>query len=323
MTVLEQKQDTLEAQKPSAVISLKNVLYATDFSAPSDVALPYATAVCRRFGSTLHLAHVLSDTNLLLMTGGVDYVSVDKLYEDARSEARRSIEKLITRLGKIPHQVYLSHGKVWPNLSRIVKEKSIDLIVLGTHGRTGFGKLLLGSVAEDILRHAPCPVLTVGPQVCGRARLPEFHAEGAQLAPVELDLRHILCATNVSPVAPQVAALAVALASDFEARLTLMHVIEKYTNRQDRPALIDTGIERLQSVLPSDTKLAYAPEIVVEVGSAAESILKVAREREADLIVLGAHPANRITHLPWTTVHDVVAEAPCPVLTVRAERGDL
>jgi nucleotide-binding universal stress UspA family protein len=323
MTVLEYKQDTPEAGKQPSAISLSNVLYATDFSATSESAFPYATAICRRFGSTLHLAHVLSDTNVLLMTGGVDYVSVDTIYEDARSEAREKIRQLTTRLGKIPRQTYLRHGQVWANLSSIVREKGIDLIVLGTHGRTGFGKLLLGSVAEDILRYAPCPVLTVGPKVRGRARLPEFRTNGGELAPVELDLRHILCATNVTPVSPEVASLAIELAKDFAAQLALMHVIEKYTNPQDRPALIETGVERLQAVVPRDAMLTHAPEIVVEVGSAPECIVKIAREREADLIVLGAHPANLTTHLPWTTVHDVVAHAPCPVLTVRAERGDL
>jgi nucleotide-binding universal stress UspA family protein len=323
MTVLEYKQDTPEARKHPSAITLNNVLYATDFSATSESAFPYTTAICRRFGSTLHLAHVLSDTNVLLMTGGVDYVSVDTIYEDARSEARERIQQLTTRLGKIPRQTYLRQGQVWTNLSSIVREQSIDLIVLGTRGRTGFGKLLLGSVAEDILRHAPCPVLTVGPRVRGRARLPEFRTIDGELAPVELDLRHILYATNVTPVSPEVASLSIALAKNFGAQLTLMHVIEKYTNPQDRPALIETGVERLQAVLPKDTTLAHAPEIVLEVGSAPECIVKVALERDADLIVLGAHPANRTMHLPWTTVHDVVAHAPCPVLTVRAERGDL
>jgi nucleotide-binding universal stress UspA family protein len=323
MTVLEYKQDTPSAPKQPSAISLNNVLYATDFSATSESAFPYATAICRRFDSTMHLAHVLSDTNVLLMTGGVDYVSVGTMYKDARSEAREKIQQLTTRLGKIPYQTYLLPGQVWTNLSGIVRERNIDLIVLGTHGRSGFGKLLLGSVAEDILRHAPCPVLTVGPRVCGRAKLPDFCTNGGELAPVELDLRHILCATNVTPVSPEVASIAIALATEFEAQLTLMHVIEKYTNPQDRPALIETGAERLQAAVPSDATLTHAPETVVEVGSPPECIVKVAWERAADLIVLGAHPANLTTHLPWTTVHYVVAHAPCPVLTVRAKRGDL
>ena len=98
MTVLEYQQYTPQVQKQSSAISLKNVLFATDFSATSESAFPYATAICRRFGSTLHLAHVLSDTNVLLMTGGVDYVSVGTIYEDAHNEAQEKIQQIASRL---------------------------------------------------------------------------------------------------------------------------------------------------------------------------------------------------------------------------------
>src|ERR1022692_88470 len=318
MTVLVFKQDTPEVKKKPSAISVNNVLYATDFSATSESAFPYATAICRRFGGTLHIAHVLSDTNLLLMTGGVDYVSVGTIYEDTHNLAQEKIQQLALRLGKIPHRTYVRHGQVWTNLSGIVVENRIDLIVVGTHGRTGLGKLLLGSVAEDILRHAPCPVLTVGPKVEGRAKLPEFQTKGRELAPVELELRCILYATNLTSASLRVASAAIALAEEFEARLTLMHVIESYANLEDRPGPIETGVEQLQSVVPKATALAYPPEIVMEFGSAPQCIVKTAVEREADLIVLGARPADLTSHLPWTTVHDVAAHAPCPVLTVPA-----
>jgi nucleotide-binding universal stress UspA family protein len=318
MTVLEYKQDTPVARKQPSAISLKNILYATDFSATSESAFPYATAISRRFGSTLHLAHVLSDTNLLLMTGGVDYVSVGTIYEDAHTLAQEKIQQLTTRLGKIPCRTFVRHGQVWKNLSCIVEENRVDLIVVGTHGRTGLGKLLLGSVAEDILRHAPCPVLTVGPKVCGRSRLPQFRPEGRELVPVELELRQILYATNLTSDSLRVASAAISLAEEFESRLTLMHVIESYANLEDRPGPIETGVQQLQDVVPKNAALAYIPEIVMEFGSAPKCILKMAAECEADLIVLGAHPADLTTHLPWTTVHEVVAHAPCPVLTVPA-----
>jgi nucleotide-binding universal stress UspA family protein len=318
MTVLEYKQDTPELKKQPSAISLRNVLFATDFSSTSNSALPYATAICRRFGSTLHLAHILSDTNVLLMTGGVDYTSVGTIYEEAHNEAQEEIQQLTTHLGKIPCRTFLRRGQVWDNLRGIVAENSIDLIVIGTHGRTGLGKLLLGSVAEDILRHAPCPVLTVGPGVHGRAKLPEFQTRGKELAPVELELRRILYATNLTSDSLRVASAAIALAEEFDSRLTLMHVIESYANLEDRPGPIETGVEQLQSVVPKDAALAYKPEIVMEFGSAPKCIVKMATEREADLIVLGAHPADLTTRLPWSTVHEVVAHAPCPVLTVRA-----
>ena len=73
-------------------------------------------------------------------------------------------------------------GQVWKNLASIIAESEVDLLVVGTHGRTGLGKLLLGSVAENILRHSPCPVLTVGPKVPGRAKLPELSSRGSPMA---------------------------------------------------------------------------------------------------------------------------------------------
>jgi nucleotide-binding universal stress UspA family protein len=112
-------------------LSVKNVLFATDFSATSDAALPYATAICRRFGSTLHLFHALSEASLLMMTGGVDYVSMGTIYDDAEDEARQRLEQICAPLEGIPHHTYVRHGQVWNALAPILAENDIDLIVLG------------------------------------------------------------------------------------------------------------------------------------------------------------------------------------------------
>ncbi len=322
MSVMERTHDTPETSKKPGAISLKNVLFATDFSPTSDSALPYATAFCRRFGSTLHVAHVLSDANLALMTGGVDYVSVNTIYDDAVNQAQEKIRQITARLGQIPCQTYVRHGQVWTNLSSIVAANAIDLIVVGTRGRSGLGTLLLGSVAEDILRHAPCPVLTVGPGVCGRFSLPAFHDDSGGLAPVELELHQILYATNLTPASLRVAPVAIRLAEEFKSRLTLLHVIEEwseYAKLEARPGPIENGVQQLQTVIPKDAALVHAPEWVVEFGAVPENILYAAAQRESDLIVLGARPANHATRRPWSTVHRVVAQATCPVLTVGAE----
>jgi nucleotide-binding universal stress UspA family protein len=179
--------------------------------------------------------------------------------------------------------------------------------------------LLLGSVAEDILRHASCPVLTVGPKVSGRAKLPAIQSRGRDLAPVELELRQIVFATNFDQDSQFVAREAVSLAEEFRARLTLLHVIEDYTQLGSRPGPMDDGVDRLKSLVPKDAALQYLPEAVLEFGSPPDRILRVASEREADMIVLGARSASDpgTTHLPWTTAHHVIAQAHCPVLTLR------
>jgi len=215
------------------------------------------------------------------------------------------------------------HGQVWYNLAGIVEENKVDLIVLGTHGRTGFGKLLLGSVAENILRHAPCPVLTVGPRVTGRAKLPALR--GRDLAPLELELNEIIYATNFGASAPSEAALAARVAEEFLARLTLIHVMENYTQLGARPGPIEDGVARLKALVPHDADLEYAPDTVLEFGDPAKRIVQEAIDRVADLLVLGAKPVTEMaatTHLPWSTACQVIAHAACPVLTVRtgAER---
>jgi nucleotide-binding universal stress UspA family protein len=319
MTVLASRQDRPQIAKRSAAISIRNVLYATDFSTTSEAALPYATAICHRFGSTLHIVHVLNDTNLLLMAGAVDYVSFETLYNDAESMARDKVEQVAAGLREIPNRTYMRHGKVWTNLKSIVSENAIDLIIVGTHGRTGLGKLLLGSVAEDILRHAPCPVLTVGPRVDGRAKLPSFRGDGLGLSPAELELQNMLYATNFTPASLGVASNAISLAQEFGARLTLMHVIEEYSKLEDRPGPIESGVQRLQAILPKNIELAHAPEVVLEFGPAWQCIVNKAADGDADLIVLGAGPVDGSTRMPWSTVHRVVASATCPVLTVPNE----
>lgn len=304
-------------RKLSSALSVKNILFSTDFSPTSEAALPYAVAIARKFGSTLHIVHVLSEANLLIMSGGVDYISMGTIYDDAHAEAKERIEQIADRIEGLQHRSYVRHGLIWKNLSAIISENEIDLVVVGTHGRTGFGKLVLGSVAEDILRHAPCPVLTVGPRVCGRAKLPELLSR--DLAPPELELRQILFATNFGKNAALAASDAVSLAQEFCARLTLMHVIEDYTSLASNPGPIEGTVNRLRELIPRNAQLQYIPETLVEFGNAPERILKAAAEREADMIILGAHSSSEVgsTHLPWSAAHHIIVQAHCPVLTIR------
>ena len=302
----------------TTALSVKNVLFTTDFSAMSEAAFPYATAICRHFGSLLHTAHVLSDTNILMMTGGVDYVSLSTIYEDAHTEAKEKLDQISGHLEGVAHRIHVRHGQVWENLAGLIDEEHIDLIVLGTHGRSGLGKLLLGSVAENILRHAPCPVLTVGPKVSGSAKLPVFGNRRRDLTPPELELRQVVFATNFGKNSACVAQEAISLAEEFGARLTMLHVIEDYTQLGSRPGPMEDGVRRLHDLIPTNAALQYLPETLLEFGSAPDCITKAAAEREADLIVIGARSSEDAgsTHLPSTSQH-VIAQAQCPVLTIR------
>jgi nucleotide-binding universal stress UspA family protein len=207
-------------------------------------------------------------------------------------------------------QILIEEGNLYATLLDVVEKNKIDLIVLGTHGRSGAAKFFLGSVAEEIFRHAPCPVLTVGP-----------FTSGTRLG--ESQIKEIVYATDFSPESAAAAAHAISLAQEFQAHLTLMHVI---ANEAPGDLLLPGELVRateqhLRNLVPPEAELWCEPRFVVEQGSPAGKILEVAKHHSADLIVLGIHKPSGFpgagTHLPIATAHKVVSHAPCPVLTVR------
>ena len=305
-------------EKISTAISLKNILFATDFSDASETALSYAAAMSLRYGGMVHVAHVLPELNVV-RPSPIDPITIGSIYEDAHSGTQEKMHQLSLRLKGFPHHTYIRHGKVSKVLSQIIDENQIDLLVTGTHGRTGIGKLLLGSVAEEVFRTATCPVLTVGPRVQKLASSPNHPATDA-ITPTNVEFRRILYATDFTPHSLAAAPYAFSLAREFGTRLTLLHVIEEYGEHlHDRPGPIDAALLELKKLAWEEAGLRYAPETLVEFGSPPASILETAMQRDADMIVLGVRPdhIDASTHLPWATAHKVVAQASCPVLTVR------
>ena len=286
-------------------LALRNILFATDFSTSSETALRYAVAIARRYDSHLHVTHVIRpDTYQMVPPEATTLV-----LGQARRYAEQEMASLLIsgRLRDIPHQVLLGEGELWPVLTGLLKEHEIDLIVVGTHGRTGVRKLLLGSVAEEIFRLSSSPVLTVGPHVAGEV-------------PLEAELRRILYATDFAAASERAAAYAFSLAQEHQAHLTLMHVVEDGANASAHNAALmkEYFTKRLNELIPQGAEMWCKPDFAVEFDKPAASILKVAGEKQADLIVLGVRrTANFPGHLPPATAYEVVCQALCPVLTVR------
>lgn len=307
-------------QKVEAAVAINNILYATDFSEVSEAALPYVTALSLRYASTIHVVHVLPDVTFL-RPGAPDPAVIGSIYEDAHSDAQERIQAVSEQLRGYPHHVYLRHGNVLNMLRELVQEQEIDLLVLGTHGRTGIGKLVMGSVAEQIFRDARCPVLTVGPMVPSMPRALE-NRQAPELPPAQIKFRRILFATDFQPDAMHCASYAASLAHEFQARLTLLHVIQDYSDTlYQHPGPIEATLRMLEQLVPDIEQLRHRPEFLVEYGPPAEMILKIARKTEPDLIVLGAKAvsgrAGVVARFVASVAHKVIVGAACPVLTVR------
>ena len=151
----------MKAQTPPKVVTFDHILFAADFSKQSNGALPFALSIAHKYASKVFAVHVIAPPPL----GNFPTIEVQELAAQALREADDHMKLLAPKLRGIPHEALLRKGGIWDELSVIVKEKNIDLVVLGTHGRAGVSKLLMGSVAERILRQSTCPVLTVGPNV--------------------------------------------------------------------------------------------------------------------------------------------------------------
>lgn len=189
----------------------------------------------------------------------------------------------------------------------MIEKHEIDLVVVGTHGRTGARKLLLGSRAEEIFRMASCPVLTVGPKV-------------SRGAPAEIHPSQILYATDLTTTSQCGAGYALSLAQEHQACLTVLHVVREQnpSSEENRTRLKEYFIKQLRELVPLEADLWCQTEFVVEFGAPADEILKVAARKNANLIVLGVRRSALFPgHLPPATAYKVVCQSHCSVLTVR------
>ncbi len=300
--------------------SIDRILCPTDFSVFSGLALRHAMALSLAFRSRLKVVHV--------MPGGVP--GVDPVYGGApwliTPEDRGRVEETLRRFlepareARVDHETEIREGEPWREIERAAAEMDADLVVLGTHGRSGFEHLVLGSVAEKLVRRLPCPVLTVS------------HEEARTWAAPGLITR-ILCATDFSEMSAEALRAALAFAEKHRAPITLLHVVEELPDRNAAAhrALLDIdglraglerrATERLRRIVADLAAPHVAFETRVAAGCAYKEILRAAVEERADLVVIGAQGHGVLDRLlSGSNAQHVIRAATCPVLTVRPVR---
>jgi nucleotide-binding universal stress UspA family protein len=208
----------------------------------------------------------------------------------------------------VPRQLLVERGKTWPVISGVLKKNNIDLIVMGTHGRTGLEILLLGSFAETVFRRATCPVLTVGPQ--------------NRPATSSSALKNVLFATDFSEESKAAEPYAFSIARRRGAKLSLLNVVKPgFAGLQADDKALSYAQAQLRATASyaASRRLGPVANLFTEIGPVVETVVKLAIRLKADLIVLGASaPRTLPDRLGGTTAYRVVCTAACPVLTVRA-----
>jgi nucleotide-binding universal stress UspA family protein len=300
------------------MITLTTVLVATDFGPTSAAALAYGRALARTFDATLHVLHVVE--NFFLRATPADPHAMvaartralrEQLTEDDRDSLRASAIVKVS-------------DDVADAITGYARTQTINVIVLGTHGRTGMQQLLVGSVAERVVRTAPCPVVTI--RETGRAVVPAHQKSEAAM----ITLKNILVATDFSEPSDAALAYGRQLARTFGAKMRVAHVVDDVLARAygggdgfvfADPTLQEdveaAALQHVERLIIGDEALGAEP-IVLRSTTPAFAIVDYARAHAIDLIVMGTHGRGAVAHLLMGSVAErVVRTAPCPVLTVR------
>jgi nucleotide-binding universal stress UspA family protein len=285
-------------------IEVQRILYATDFSDASLAALPLVSTIAHKYGSRVFVVNVSTAVSYAMVS---PEAAATLQHRDELTARSKVLDLLKTGdLAELPTTAIIRSGFPTEELERFVREYRIDLAILGTHGRTGMKHLLMGSVAEELFRHLPCPVLTVGPNV-------------SKASMQTTDIKHILFPTDLSDESEAVFPYLVSLASQYKASLRLLHVlpVETATN-PDAKSLAEPLRKEMQDIFSPHMDPRCPAEFMIDFGDTAERILAHAKSGRADLIGLGVRKAGEITtHFRNTVAYRVVLQAHCPVLTAR------
>jgi nucleotide-binding universal stress UspA family protein len=295
-----------------STVWIRRILLATDFSPGAGMAMDYAAQLARVYRGDVLLLHVSQPYPTL----SADAVSDTALLEPVRQEVLHALENLARHYAEsgIRASARQTVGIASQEIVRVATEEDVDVIAMGTRGRTGLDDVLLGSTAERVVKGAPCPVITVpcGIDSAGQGLLVPFDFFEASLDALET---------------------AVLLARDFHVPILLLHVLEWAWLRQqfsltdladdvhvrsDIEARLDRYAERIRA------EGVEAERLVRGGAGPVDHIVETAAERHAGLIVMGTHGKRGVQRaLMGSVAEGVLRRAACPVLTVKTRRFPL
>jgi nucleotide-binding universal stress UspA family protein len=300
------------------MLKVRGILYPTDFSTCAEHAFSHALHLAETFGADLHLLHALVLHEADPGNAAHRLPSMEHLYEALEQHAESQMASATAEHGDRGFEIVRAQVRSISAAGAVLdyaSENDLDLVVMGTHGRRGLRRLLLGSVAEEVVRLAPCPVLTV-PERTDDARAGK--------------LERILVPVDFSEYARLALGYAVQLTSLYEAEIHLLHVVDEVVYPDFYPPVLPSGgsiddelreqsLDRLRALLQDVSGQDAQAEVHVCSGRAAPAIAEFAAEREADLIVIASHGLTGLSHMLLGSVSEqVVRRAPCPVFTVKS-----
>lgn len=283
-------------------LTIDRIIVATDLLPESDKTTAYAKELAKHFSANLTLVHVVDLSVATRSEQTVAGIALDDMRRNSSEHLERLLNDLALSGVRATAQTLEAHNPAAAIIG-LSEQLKADLIVAGTHSRHGLSKAILGSCSEGIIRHATCPVVTVGP--------------GTKL-PVKTSLDVIVFATDFESDAAEKAAVALAFAQESAAKIYLCHVLNRPGKDISETFQLQLAFESaLDKLVPRSTYDWCTPECVVAEGDIALQLLDLAVNVDADLIILGAKRSSSwFAHLVEGVVGHVLAKATCPVMTL-------
>jgi len=306
---------------------------AVDFSGFAPLILSYGKAMAREFGADLTICHVVQDTVMLSSHAQAGF-STEEVTAQRIGDSKEAIRYLAEETD-VNAESLVSLGHPADEITRLAKEKEIDLVITATHGGSGIKRFLVGSVTDRLVKTLECPLLV----------LHSPNADQAAITKVKLPLERILVGCDFSDGSGLAFDHALSLAQEFEAELHLVHVIKprpqtpltppgKVEFREDhfpcfpkdietedseyRRYLLDHIEDRLSNMIPEESRHWCTPVVRIRQGEPYMELLDYAKDHGIDMIVLGIHGHSLLEQfLVGSTTDRVISRADCPVMAVR------
>lgn len=285
----------------------QKILCPVDFFKTSNRAFEYALKLATHYGADLHLLHAVS---AIIPAAYGAPISAEDLTADLEKESKRQLAGLKARATKagVTVTTEVAIGDIDVQILRVIKKRKSDLVVMGSHGRRGFERFMIGSTTERMIRLSPVPILIVG------------LTRGGRVAPPAI--RRILMTTDFSAGTSSAAAMALSLAQECQAKVTLLHVVSDIaadvSGRYMAPLLRGVD-EELNKLVPNDARDWCDVNVQVETGVAHELIPKILAKGKYDLLIMNIHGKSVLDRaLLGSTAERTlrVATATCPVLLI-------
>ena len=286
---------------------IKSILCPVDFSEFSTRAYRYALALAEHYQARLVVQHVVE----LWQYPSLGFATSLELYEEfCQSLGDKCNEQLREFVKHNAHreihpELLVQHGMAPDTILSFAQTQKVDVIVMGTHGRRGYDRLMLGSVTDRVMRRAPCPVLAV------------CNAPQDSLADTPIIWNRILFCADFSSNSGEALDCVISAAAEYHAELTLLHVLEDAPSHAKKDKAIAAALEQLEKLIPTEARKALKIKTAVRIGKPYRQIIQFVEEQHTDMVTMGVHGRGALDLAVFgSTTYRVMQLGHCPVLVV-------